>query len=401
MSSNISSSSLDNFLQDSINHLVLNHLERSLKTLSSEQGPWVEVEGKRVLNLSSNNYLGLAAHPRVKEAAARAAQAYGCGSGASRLLCGNMALHKSLEQRLASFKGKEAALLYSSGYAANVGVLSCLLGPGDYIFSDELNHASIVDGCHLSRARTMVYPHRDIEALERMLHEAYREASRARRLIVVDGVFSMDGDLAPLPELARLAAQYEAILMVDEAHATGTVGPQGQGVAAYFGLADSVPITMGTLSKALGSQGGFIAASRDMIKFLTNHSRSFIFSTALSPPAVGAALESLSILEANPSLSETLQSNAAYVRNGLKRLGFDILQSVAQIIPVIVGEAAATIEIANQLLAEGLLVSALRPPTVPKGSSRLRLSVMANHTREDLDFALAAIEKVGHRQGFI
>ncbi len=361
----------------------------------------MEVEGRRVLNLSSNNYLGLAAHPRVKEAAARAAQVYGCGSGASRLLCGNMSLHQTLEQRLAAFKGKEAALLYSSGYAANVGALSCLLSSGDYVFSDELNHASIVDGCRLSRARIGIYPHKDVAALGKMLHEARSAATHSRRLVVVDGVFSMDGDVAPLPELVKLATRYDAILMVDEAHATGTVGPKGQGVAAHFGLEDRVTIVMGTLSKALGSQGGFIAASQDLVKFLTNHSRSFIFSTALAPPAVGAALESLSILEESPSLPERLQSNATYIREGLRRLGFNILQSETQIVPIIVGEAAATMDMAGRLLIEGLLVSALRPPTVSKGSSRLRLSVMANHTKEDLDFALATLKKIGRSQGIV
>ncbi|MBI4332789.1 MAG: 8-amino-7-oxononanoate synthase [Chloroflexi bacterium] len=386
-------------LRDSLDNLATNHLERKLKVLTGEQGPWVEMDGRRLLNLSSNNYLGLAAHPRVKETAARAARLYGCGSGASRLLCGNMALHRELEERLAVFKGKEAALVYSSGYAANVGALSCLVGRGDSVFSDELNHASIIDGCRLSRAKTEVYPHKDLAALEAGLRRALAEAPQARRLIVVDGVFSMDGDIAPLPGLVDLAEKYRAILMVDEAHATGTFGPGGRGVAAHFGLEDRVPIIMGTLSKALGSLGGFIAGSADLVRFLTNHSRSFIFSTALPPPAASAALEALNILEEDPSLAETLQARAAYLREGLHRLGFNTLRSETQIIPVLIGGPAPTMEQAGRLLQEGVLVSALRPPTVPKGTSRLRLSVMANHTLEDLNFALAAIGKAGREEG--
>lgn len=389
-------SSLDTQLNNSLSYLASNHLERNLRVMTSEQGPWVELEGRRVLNLSSNNYLGLASDSRVKEASARSARLYGCGSGASRLLCGNMSLHETLEQRLAAFKGKESAVVYSSGYAANVGALSCLLGQGDYVFSDELNHASIIDGCRLSRATIEVYPHKDLSVLEQKLRESLAAAPDARRMIVVDGIFSMDGDLAPLPELVGLAEKYDAIMMVDEAHATGTFGPGGRGVAAHFGLEGRVPIIMGTLSKALGSLGGFVAGSHDLIRYLMNHSRSFIFSTALPPPSAAAALESLDILEVDPSLPEKLQSQAAYLRQQLAGLGFDILDSRTQIIPIVIGEPGETVETARRLLDEGVLVSALRPPTVPKGTSRLRISVMANHTREDLDFALEALERVVH-----
>ncbi len=385
---------LDNILRTSLEALSSDHMARTLRVLTTGQGPWVDIEGRRVLNLSSNNYLGLAAHPRVKEAAARGARSYGCGSGASRLLCGNMSLHEELEKRLAAFKGKEAALLFSSGYAANVGTLSCLLGPGDYVFSDELNHASIIDGCRLSRARIEVYPHRDLASLEAKLGASAAGSPRSRRLIVVDGIFSMDGDLAALPRLVELADKYDSILMVDEAHATGTFGPGGRGVAAHFRLEDKAPVIMGTLSKALGSLGGFIAGSRDLVAYLINHSRSFIFSTALPPPCVAAALEALDIVEENPGLPEKLQSRAAYFRDGLRSLGFSTLQSETQIVPVVIGEPGPTMEMAQRLLGEGILVSALRPPTVPRGASRLRFSIMSDHTREDLDFALSAMRRL-------
>ncbi len=385
---------LNDLLRDSLADLASRHLDRHLMTLTTEQGSRVEIDGRKVLNLSSNNYLGLAAHPRVKEAAARSAYRFGCSSGASRLLCGNMSVHGQLEERLAAFKGKEAALVFSSGYAANVGTLSSLLGPGDFVFSDELNHASIIDGCRLSRATIEVYPHKNLAVLEDKLRASLVRSREARRLIVVDGIFSMDGDLAPLPALVDLAERYDAILMVDEAHATGTFGPGGRGVAAYYGLEEKVPIIMGTLSKALGSLGGFIAGSQDLVRYLINNSRSLIYSTALPPPAAAAALESLNIIEARPSLPETLQARADYLRSGLHRLGFDTLDSQTQIVPVVIGDPAPTVEMARRLLEEGVLVSALRPPTVPRGTSRLRLSVMADHTTEDLDFALAAIEKV-------
>lgn len=388
--------SLD-FLDQFLEGLKAKNLYRQIRTIHSAQGPWVELEGRRVLNLCSNNYLGLATHPLVQKAAAEAAYNWGCGSSASRLICGNMSLHELLEHRLAAFKGVEAALLYSSGYAANLGIISALVGPGDVVFSDSLNHASLIDGCRLSRAEIVVFAHNDMEGLEHNLRLATSNSGQkpdSRRLIVVDGVFSMEGDLAPLPQLVALAERYQAILMVDESHATGAVGPGGRGLTAHFGLEHRVPVVMGTLSKALGSYGAFVAGRRALVDFLINTSRSFIFSTALPPPVVASALAALQALEANPSLVERLQKNASYFRHQLKLLGYNTLSSQTQIIPIMVGDAALTLEISHRLLAEGVLAVAIRPPTVPHGESRIRVTVMANHTQTDLDFALEVFRKV-------
>ncbi|MBI2917846.1 MAG: 8-amino-7-oxononanoate synthase [Chloroflexi bacterium] len=389
------------FLRDSLDSLKQRDLYRRLKTITSEQGPWVELEGKRVLNLCSNNYLGLAAHPKVKEAAAQAAYEYGCGSGASRLICGNLYLHEALEQRLAAFKGTEAVLAYSTGYMANLGIISALVGRGDTVLSDELNHASIVDGCRLSRAEVRVYPHNDLGALEAQLHATVAARPDFRRLIVVDAVFGMDGGLAPLPELVELAGRYDAMLMVDEAHATGCVGPGGRGLVAHFCLEGQVPVIMGTLGKALGSFGAFAAGSRLLREYLVNLSRSLIFTTGLPPSVPAGALAALDILEADPSLVATLQDNAAYLRHGLQRLGYDTLASQTQIMPIVIGDARRTVEMSRLLLESGVLATAIRPPTVPEGTSRIRVTVMANHTRQDLDFALAAFEKAGRKLGLI
>jgi 8-amino-7-oxononanoate synthase len=335
------------------------------------------------------------------EAAAQATQQHGCGSGASRLICGNFSWHEILERRLATFKNQEAALLYNTGYMANLGVISALAGSEDFVFSDELNHASIVDGCRLSRARVEVFPHNDLDVLEDRLRRACRANPAGRRLVVVDGVFSMDGDLAPLPELADLAERYESLLMVDEAHATGVFGPGGRGVVAHFGLERKILIATGTLSKALGSFGAFVAGSRELVEFLVNTSRSFIFTTGLPPSAIAASLTALDVLDADVSLLPKVQENAAYLRQGLNRLGYDTLNSQTQIIPVVVGEAGPALEMARLLLDEGVLATAIRPPTVAAGTCRVRVSVMASHTRQDLDFALAAFGKVRSILGIV
>ncbi|MDO8634830.1 MAG: aminotransferase class I/II-fold pyridoxal phosphate-dependent enzyme, partial [Dehalococcoidia bacterium] len=290
-----------------------------------------------------------------------------------------------------------AALLYGSGYAANLGIISSLMRPGDYIFSDRLNHASIIDGCRLSKAKIVVFDHNDMDTLEaklRLTATSLNGRSDIRKLIVVDSIFSMDGDLAPLPQLVTLAEKYQAILMVDEAHATGTIGPVGRGAVAHFGLEKHVPLVMGTLSKSLGGYGAFVAGSRKLIEYLTNTSRSFIFSTALPPTVIASALAALETLEANPSLVTRLQNNAEYLRKQLTLLGYDTLNSQTHIIPVLVGEATVALEMSRRLLAEGVLAVAIRPPTVPAGKSRIRVTVMANHSRDDLDFALEAFHKV-------
>lgn len=381
-----------NFLCQSLENLKKQNLHRELQPIRSCQGPWVQLGGQRLLNLCSNNYLGLSFHPRVMAAASDSLKRYGCGSGASRLVCGNSVLHELLEQKLASFKGQEAALLFNSGYNANLGVISALANSSDCIFSDELNHASIIDGCRLSRARVEVFPHKDVEALERKLQKFNN--SRGKRFIVTDAIFSMDGDLAPLPELVSLAEQYECILIVDEAHATGTLGPGGKGLIAYYGLEEHVPVTVGTLSKALGCFGAFIAGNLELREYLINLSRSFIYTTSLPPMVLSSALEALRILEENPDLVEKLQQNASYLRIGLKKSGYKIKDYPSPIIPLILGEADRALKLSELLKQEGLLVTAIRPPTVPEGSSRIRITVTTRHSREDLDFALNAFEKV-------
>ena len=346
----VTKSALSAFLHSHLESLKEQSLYRTLRPLESAPESWVLFQGRRVLNLCSNNYLGLASHPEVKEAAARAIRQWGCGSGASRLICGTLTLHEALERRLAAFKGTEAALLYPSGYMANLGIISALADNEADVFSDELNHASIIDGCRLSGARTTVFPHNDVETLEKKLRQACDAAPARRRLIAVDGVFSMDGDLAPLPALADLAEKYESWLMVDEAHATGVLGPGGRGVVAHFGLEKRVPVVMGTLSKALGSCGGFAAGSRDLVDFLINTSRSFIFTTAMPPGVVASAQAALEVLQEDPSLPMKVQEKASYLRHHLAGLGFNTLNSQTQIIPVMVGDVARALEMARLLL---------------------------------------------------
>ncbi len=394
-------SKLFSALEQRLENLREKNLYRHLRTVESPQGPWVNLAGQRLLNLCSNNYLGLSSHPEVKEAAVRAIQEWGCGSGASRLVCGNFSLHEALEGRLANLKGTEAALLYTSGYTANMGIIPALVSRRDFVFSDELNHASIIDACRLSQARVLIFRHNDMESLENKLRWASHASPGARKLIVVEGVFSMDGDLAPLSELVELSEKYESLLMVDEAHATGALGPAGSGVVGAFGLEKRVPIIMGTLSKALGCAGGFAAGRRDLVAFLINTSRSFIYTTALPLATVASALAALDVLHGDPSLPRRLQEHASYLRGQLNRLGYNTLKSQTQIIPVVVGEAARTLEMSHLLLEEGVLAVPIRPPTVPEGTCRIRITVTSSHTPEDLDFAVRAFEKAGHRLGII
>lgn len=358
-------------------------LYRRLRLVEGPQGPRVLLGEREVLLLCSNNYLGLADDPRVREAAAEAALRWGAGAGASRLISGNMEPHRKLERQLAAFKGHEAALLFGSGYLANTGVIAALAGQGQVVFSDELNHASIVDGCRLSRAETFVYRHADLEHLAWGLREAGERAA----LIVSDGVFSMDGDVAPLAGLAELAGRHRCRLMVDEAHATGAVGPGGRGSVAAAGLGDEVDVVVGTLGKALGSYGAYVCADAETVDLLVNCARPFIFSTAPPPPAIGAAARSLALLEAEPERVERLQANAAILRDGLAAEGLAAGSSRTQIVPVEVGEAEPTIDLCERLLDGGVFAQGIRPPTVPPGSSRLRFTVMATHSAADLERA--------------
>jgi 8-amino-7-oxononanoate synthase len=362
-------------------------LYRRLRLIEGPQGPTVTLDGRQVLLLCSNNYLGLADRSEVREAAAEAALRWGAGAGASRLISGNMEPHRLLEGRLAAFKGYEAALLFGSGYLVNTGVIAALAGRGEVVFSDALNHASIVDGCRLSRAETFVYRHADLDHLAWGLRRAGGRAA----LIVTDGVFSMDGDVAPLPGLLELARRHRARLVVDEAHATGAVGPGGRGSVSAAGLSGEVDVVVGTLGKALGSYGAYACAGAEIVELLVNTARPFIFSTAPPPPAIGAAQAALALLEAEPQLVDRLQANATLLRRSLSAAGLDA-GGATQVVPIRVGEAEATMALCELALEKGVFAQGIRPPTVPEGTCRLRLTAMATHSTEDL---VAAAHMVG------
>jgi len=371
-------------------------LGRRTRLVSGPQGPHVVLDGKPVVLLCSNNYLGLADHPRVRTAAAEAAMRWGVGAGSSRLVSGTMTIHRRLEERLAAFEGREAALLFGSGYLANAGVVAALARPGDVVFSDALNHASIIDGCRLSRAEVFVYHHRDVE------HLAWGIAQSERRgaLIVTDSVFSMDGDVAPLEQIVELAERHQVRVVVDEAHATGALGPGGRGALAEAGLEDQVDVIVGTLGKALGSYGAYVACDRAMSKYLVNAARTFIFSTALPPPATAGALAALEIREEEPRRIQKLATNATALRTELEREGFDLQGSRTQIMPVVVGDAELAMRICEAALSRGVFAQAIRPPTVPAGTSRLRLAVMASHRADELAGAARTIAQVARAAGF-
>jgi glycine C-acetyltransferase/8-amino-7-oxononanoate synthase len=371
-------------------------LFRRTRLVSGPQGPRVVLDGRPVLLLCSNNYLGLADHPRVQEAAADAAMRWGVGAGASRLVSGTMTVHRRLEERLAGLKGTDTALLFGSGYLANLGVVSALARHGEVVFSDELNHASIVDGCRLSRAEVFVYDHGDVEHLAWGL----RQADGRGALIVTDSVFSMDGDVAPLAEIAELAQRFGARVIVDEAHGTGCSGPGGRGAVAEAGLEGVVDVVVGTLGKALGAYGAFAACSRTMADFLTNTSRPLIFSTAPPPPAVAGALAALELLIEEPGRVDQLQANADTLRDALAREGFQVAGSTTQIVPLIVGDAALAMQICEQAIVGGVFAQAIRPPTVPEGTSRLRLAVMASHTKAELREAARVLGHAAMHAGF-
>jgi 8-amino-7-oxononanoate synthase len=362
-------------------------LYRRMRLISGPQGPRVLLDGRPVLLLCSNNYLGLADHPRVREAAADAAMRYGAGAGASRLISGNMTIHRRLEQQLASFKRSEACLLFGSGYLANTGVVAALAGEGDVVFSDSLNHASIVDGCRLARAETFVYEHRDMDHLEWGLSQAEGRGS----LIVTDGVFSMDGDVAPLEDIVELANAYDARVLVDEAHATGVLGPSGRGSVAAAGLEAEVDLVVGTLGKALGSYGAYVCCDSAMAELLVNTARTLIFSTALPPPSVAAA--ALELLHDQPKRVERLLQNAGMLRRALAEEGLTSTGSRTQIVPLLVGGAEEAVITSERALERGVFAQAIRPPTVPEGGSRLRLAVMASHTPGELREAARVLAK--------
>jgi glycine C-acetyltransferase/8-amino-7-oxononanoate synthase len=376
-------------LADRLDELQARGLRRRLRMISGPQGPSVLLDGEPVLLLCSNNYLGFADHQTVREAAADAAMRWGVGAGASRLISGTMKPHRRLEEHLASFKGQETALLFGSGYLANSGTIAALARNGEVVFSDQLNHASIIDGCRLARAETFAYRHCDLEHLEWGLRKAAGRGS----LIVTDGVFSMDGDIAPIAGLVELARRYDCRLMVDEAHATGALGPGGRGSVAAAGLSAEVDVVVGTLGKALGSYGAYVCGSRVLIDYLINVARPFIFSTAPAPPVVAAAAAALELLEENPHRVERLQANARAMREALLAEGLEVGESETQILPVVVGDPDLTVRLCDAALERGVFAQGIRPPTVPEGTSRLRLTTMATHRPAEL---LRAAKVIGN-----
>lgn len=368
-------------------------LERQglLRKLSTYEGPQdvvLDAGGHHLVNFGSNDYLGLAADARLRGAVATAIAQEGCGAGSSPLVTGHSAAHQRLEQALAEFEGAEAALVFSSGFAANVGTIAALVGREDVIFADEHNHASMIDGCRLSRAEVQVYPHGDWRALESLL-AANRSAGR--RLIATESVFSMHGDLAPLTELAALAERFECMLLVDEAHATGVLGPQGRGLCEHLEIEQAVHVRIGTLSKALGGAGGFVVGSRSLVDWLVNRARTFIFSTALPPVICEAGLAALEIVKSEPGRRINLQSQAAALRSQLRQRGWNVGQSASQIIPLVVGDPQTALHYSARLREQGLLVPAMRPPSVPGGESLLRISLSAAHTPPMIEQLLAAL----------
>lgn len=373
-------------------------LYRRLRAVEGAQDATVSLNGENVLLFSSNNYLGLANHPALKRAAVQAIERFGCGSGASRLISGSMGIHHELEARLATLKKTEAALVFPTGYHANIGVLASLVGPGDTILSDSLNHASIIDGCRLSRADVRVYRHADMDQLCELLEACPRSG---HRLVVTDTVFSMDGDLAPLADMVALARRYDAWLMVDEAHATGVFGPNGAGLVDELGLAEHVDVQMGTLGKALGCVGAYVAGSRALIDWLINRARSFIYTTGMPPGVAASALAAVDIVEREPERRQRVWDNTRFLFDGLHGLGYRLGASRSQILPVMVGEARQTMALADALLRRGVFTHGIRPPTVPEGTSRIRVTPMATHTAEHLDRALDAFAAAGKEVGVL
>ena len=369
------------------------------RTLEGEQLPRARFDGRDVINLASNNYLGLAAHPRLKEAASKAAAELGAGSGAVRTIAGTMTLHRELEQRFAAFKGADDAIMFQSGFSANSGTVAAILTKEDVIVSDQLNHASIIDGARLSRAEIKVFPHKDADAADRLLDESKREGRR--QLLITDGVFSMDGDIAPLPELCDVAEKHGAIMMLDDAHASGVLGKNGRGTVDHFGVHGRVDIQVGTLSKAIGVLGGFIAGPSHLIEWLVNRGRPFLFSTSAPPAAAAACIEALNILEEEPERVERLWERTRFFKEGLRALGYDTGASETPITPVIAGEDRTAQHLSGLLWEDGVFTPPIVFPTVAKGSARVRTIITSEHTEDDLQQALEAFERAGKKLGLI
>ncbi len=391
-------SNLD-WIHEELNSLKQSGLYTHIRTLSSPQGAWLVVDGKRVLNFCSNNYLGLANHPRLVEAAREAIEKYGVGPGAVRTIAGTMDLHVRLEERLAKFKGVEAAITFQSGFNANLGTIPALVGKEDVIFSDELNHASIIDGCRLSRARIVRYAHCDPADLERVIKA--NEGTYRRGLIVTDGVFSMDGDVAPLGEIYEVARAHDLLLMVDDAHGEGVLGKGGRGIVDHFDLHGKVDIEVGTLSKAFGVVGGVVAGRSVIVEWLRQRGRPFLFSSAMTVPDVAACLAAVDLLEESTELVDRLWENTRYFKDEMKKLGFDTGQSVTPITPIMLGEAPLAQQFSRDLFEAGVFAMAIGYPTVPRGKARIRVMISAAHSKDDLDQGLEAFAKVGRSLGVI
>lgn len=390
------------WMRDELDELARNGLLRRLRGSDSQAAllgsPWLEMGGRRVLLLCSNNYLGLAADPRVMHAFQQGATKYGVGAGAARLVSGDSPVHRHLEEELARFKGTESALLFSTGYMANLGLLSALPSRGDKIFCDRLVHASLIDGCLLSPAEMVRYKHNDTAHLRSLLEKVRR---KARRWIVTEGVFSMDGDIAPLPEICALADEFDAVVILDEAHATGVLGDEGRGTVAYYGCDSRRIIQMGTLGKALGVFGAFVAGEQVVVDYLVNRARSFIYTTALPAATAAASLEALRIVQSEPERIKRMRDNAAAMRRGLAQIGLNVPPGETPVIPVITGDPSSAVEFSQLLLDEGVYAQAIRPPTVPKGQSRIRATVMATHSDDDIAFAVEAFHRAGKKAGLL
>jgi glycine C-acetyltransferase len=387
------------YLHTAIEELKAQNLYHELPILSGEQKAVTVVNGREVINLSSNNYLGLATHPKLRRTSIEATRKFGCGTAAVRTIAGTMTIHMDLEKQIARFKDAEAAVVFQSGFTANAGTVAAVLGKDDLIISDELNHASIIDGCRLSKATIKIFRHRDLEDCERILKET--ENWSGHKLLITDGVFSMDGDIAPLPGLCDLAEKYNCIMMIDDAHSSGVLGRGGRGTVDHFGCHGRVDIQVGTLSKAIGSMGGYVCGSRDLIEFLYQRARPFLFSTSHPPAVVGACQAAFTLLDSpdGERLVKKLWSNTKFFKRGLKKLGFDTGASETPITPIMVGEAAKAFEFSKAIFEEGVFAQAIGYPTVPQGKARLRTIVTAAHKRKELEQALDVISRVGQRMG--
>ena len=388
------------WIVDELSNLKKSGLLTNIRTLSSPQGAWLVVDDKKVLNFCSNNYLGLANHPLLVESAKAAIDEFGVGPGAVRPIAGTMALHLELERRLAAFKGVEAAITFQSGFNANLAAIPALVSKEDVIYSDELNHASIIDGCRLSRAKVIRYAHCDADDLRVQIEKSEGDGYR-RSLIITDGVFSMDGDVAPLDKLYEVAQEFDALLMVDDAHGEGVLGKGGRGIVDHYNLHGKVDVEMGTLSKAFGVVGGVIAGSQIIVDWLKQRGRPFLFSSAMTIPDVAACLASLNLLEESTELVDKLWENADYFKREMREMGFDTGVSTTPITPIMLGEAALAQDFSRRLFEEGIFAMALGFPTVPRGKARIRVMISAAHSREDLDRGLASFKSVGQELGVI